>query len=108
MNGNPNDIFDLDVDEDINLYLSKKGISQCKMLNRCICNMVFVMVHLVFRMVIGYLYIWNKMMMMMMMTVLAAARQVPVDNNFTDILPPFILQSTAEWEEKIEGCGSCL
>ena len=40
------------------------------------------------------------MMMMMMMTVLAAARQVPVDNNFTDILPPFILQSTAEWEEK--------
>ena len=36
----------------------------------------------------------------MMMTVLAAARQVPVDNNFTDILPPFILQSTAEWEEK--------
>ena len=62
--------------------------------------MVFVMVHLVFRMVIGYLYIWNKMMMMMMMTVLAAARQVPVDNNFTDILPPFILQSTTEWEEK--------
>ena len=61
------------------------------------------MVHLVFRN--GYLYIWNEMMMM---TVLAAARQVPVDNNFTDILPPFILQSTAEWEEKIEGCGSCL
>ena len=48
-----NDIFDLDVDEDINLYLSKKKvISPCKMLNRCICNMVFVMVHLVFRMVI--------------------------------------------------------
>ena len=26
--------------------------------------------------------------------------QLPVDDNFTDILPPFILQSTAEWERK--------